>query len=115
MFNLEKINLNLSYSAVLFVIGVIVILIYSFYVYKYTLPPVSQIKRILLASLRGIALILLLFIFFEPILSLTKKEISEPVNLIFIDNSKSILIEDGTDRESTVKAVLKKNYKQGFA
>lgn len=108
MFDFEKINLNLSYSSILFIIGIIIILLYSFYVYKYTLPPVLKSKRIFLAALRGSALILLLFIFFEPMLSLTKKEISEPVNLIFIDNSKSILIEDETDRQSTVKTVLEK-------
>lgn len=102
MFDFDKISFNLSYSAILFVVGIIIVLLYSYYIYRYTLPPVALSKRILLASLRGSALILLLFIFFEPILSTTKKEISEPAHLIFIDNSKSMTIDDGTDREKTV-------------
>lgn len=105
MFDFEKISLNLSYSSVLFVLGVIISFLYAYYVYRYTLPPVASSKRILLATLRGLALILLLFIFFEPILSMTKKEVSEPVNLIFIDNSKSITIDDGTNRQNTVKTI----------
>jgi hypothetical protein len=105
MFDFEKISLNLSFSSVLFISGIIIALLYAYYVYRYTLPPVTAVKRLLLASLRGGALILLLFIFFEPILSMTKKEISEPVNLIFIDNSKSITIDDGTDRVNTIKRI----------
>lgn len=105
MFDFEKISLNLSYSSVLFALGIIIALLYAYYVYRYTLPPVTAFKRILLALLRGATLILLLFIFFEPILSMTKKEISEPVNLIFIDNSKSITIDDGTDRVNNVKRI----------
>ena len=62
-------------------------------------------KKIILVSLRTTALITLLFIFFEPILSLTKKIILEPVNLIFIDNSRSMKIDDGTNREATVKKI----------
>ncbi|MFO7526842.1 MAG: hypothetical protein R6W68_15420 [Ignavibacteriaceae bacterium] len=105
MFDFDKISLNLSYSAILFLIGIIIVLLYTYYIYRYTLPPVAISKRIVLASLRGCALILLLFIFFEPILSTTKKEISEPAHLIFIDNSKSMKIDDGTERENTVRRI----------
>ena len=105
MLDFEKISLNLSYSSVLFVIGIVISFLYAYYVYRFTLPPATASKRILLAFLRGSALILLLFVFFEPILSMTKKEVSEPVNLIFIDNSKSITIDDGTNREITIKHI----------
>ncbi len=106
MFDLEKISLNFSYPALIFLTGILIAFLYAFYVYRYTLPAVAASKKFLLASLRSIALILLLFIFFEPILSMTKKEVSEPVNLIFVDNSKSILIDDGTDREKTVSRLV---------
>ncbi len=105
MFEFEKLNLNLSYPVYLFILGIIAALFYAYYVYRFTLPPVSSAKRIVLAVLRGIALILLLFIFFEPVLSMTKKVITEQVNLIFIDNSRSIKIEDNTDREGTVNSI----------
>lgn len=105
MLDFEKISLNLSYSSALFVIGIVLSFLYAYYVYRFTLPQVATSKRIFLAFLRSSALIFLLFVFFEPILSMTKKEVSEPVNLIFLDNSKSITIDDGTNREITVKKI----------
>ncbi|MCW9098567.1 MAG: VWA domain-containing protein, partial [Ignavibacteriaceae bacterium] len=79
---------------------------YSFYVYRYTIPQVNQSKKILLISLRVLALLLLCFILFEPILNLSRKFILEPANLVFIDNSRSITIEDGTNRSANVKQIL---------
>ena len=58
----------------------------------------QKLKRFLLTALRSLALVLLLFIFFEPVLTLTKKNILTPLNLFFFDNSKSIQIDDGTNR-----------------
>lgn len=112
MLDFEKISLNLSYSSAVFILGMIIALLYSYYVYRYTLPPVAASKRAVLASLRGLALILLLFILFEPILSMTKKEVSEPVNLIYIDNSKSITIDDGTERQTIVKNITEELIKK---
>src|SRR3990170_6701607 len=102
MFGYEEINLQLSYSSLYFFIALILIGIYAFYVYRFTIPPVSRFKKILLVSLRTLALLTILFIFFEPVLSFTKKLILEPVNLIFIDNSRSVRIDDGTDRMNKV-------------
>ena len=48
-----------------------------------------------------------MFVIFEPILTLTKKIILEPVNLIFVDNSRSIQIKDGTHREESIDNFLK--------
>lgn len=106
MFEFEKIKLDLSYNALYFFLGLVILLIYSFYVYRFTLPPVSVTKKILLTSLRGIALLLLLFIIFEPVLTLTKTNIINPVILFFFDNSKSITIKDGTDRVQKVNDIV---------
>jgi hypothetical protein len=51
-------------------------------------------------------LLTILFIFFEPILSFTKKIILQPVNLVFFDNSRSITIDDGSDRINDVKNIV---------
>ncbi len=48
----------------------------------------------------------LILILFEPILNLSRKLILEPYNLVFIDNSRSIKIADGTDRESKTKQIM---------
>ena len=108
MFGFEKIDLSFSFNAVYFFIGLILIVVYSIYVYRFTLPPVSKFKKGILTLLRSLALILLLFIFFEPVLTLIKKQILTPLNYFFIDNSKSITIKDGTDRVSNLSSVTEK-------
>ena len=108
MFGFEKIDLSFSFNAVYFFIGLILIVVYSIYVYRFTLPPVSKFKKGILTLLRSLALILLLFIFFEPVLTLIKKQILTPLNYFFIDNSKSITIKDRTDRVSNLSSVTEK-------
>lgn len=103
MFNFEKINFSFSYSGIYFFIGLILLAIYAVYVYRFTLPPVSSGKKTILILLRTFALILLLFIIFEPVVTIAKKIILKPVNLIFIDDSHSIEINDGTQRSENVK------------
>ncbi len=108
MFGYEKIDLSFSFNSIFFFIGLIILAAYSIYVYRFTLPPVSKFKKILLTVLRALSLIILLFIFFEPVLTLTKKNILTPLNLFFIDNSKSITIKDGTDRNNSVNNIVNK-------
>lgn len=102
----EKIDLTFSLNPVFFFIALILLGAYAFYVYKYTIPKVNPAKKYFLIALRTLALLLLLFVIFEPTLTLAKKIILEPVNLIFIDNSRSINIEDGTNRKETVNSFL---------
>lgn len=102
MFNIENVDLTFSFSPVLFFTALAVLAGYAIYVYRYTVPQVSAAKKTLLVSLRTLALLLLLFIIFEPILTLAKKNIIEPVNLFFVDNSRSINIEDGTNRKENI-------------
>jgi len=106
MFDYEKIGLTFSFTTVYFFLSLLVLIGYSIYVYRYTIPVVNISKKILLLSLRVLALLLILFFVFEPILTLSKKNTLEPVNLIFVDNSRSILIEDGTNRKGVIKEFL---------
>ena len=106
MFGYEKIDLSFSFNSIYFFIGLILLAAYSFYVYRFTLPPVSKTKRFVLTALRTLALILLLFIFFEPVLTLIKKNIITPINLFYFDNSRSITINDGTDRVGNFKNLI---------
>ncbi len=106
MFNYEKFDLTFSLPAVFFFIALIILGGYTIYVYRYTIPAVNPAKKYLLVSLRTLALLFLLFIFFEPILTLAKKVVLEPKNLIFIDNSKSILINDNTNRKQHIEKFL---------
>ncbi|HVO74455.1 MAG TPA: vWA domain-containing protein, partial [Ignavibacteriaceae bacterium] len=104
---LEKINLTFSFNPLYFFLFLILAGAYSIYIYKFTVPPVSRSKKIVLICLRILALLLLLFIVFEPILTLTKKITFEPLNLVFVDNSRSIQIKDGTNREENIKEFLR--------
>lgn len=106
MFGFDKINLTFSLNPFYFAAGLIILVLYSIYVYKYTIPLINPALKYILTSLRIVAVILLLFIIFEPILTLVKKNILEPVNLIFIDNSKSILADDNKKKQDEVKKVL---------
>jgi hypothetical protein len=90
MFGYDKISLNISESWLILILLLILSLIFSIYSYRFTLPPISNIKKIILISLRFLALAFLISIFFEPVLSLQKKINLQPTHLIFIDNSKSI-------------------------
>ena len=107
MFNFEKIHLTFSYSPLFFFAALLVLGAYTVYVYRYTVPAVSRSRKILLVVLRTLALLLLLFVIFEPILTLTKKVVLKPVNLIFVDNSRSMQIKDGTHREVSIDNFLK--------
>ena len=106
MFGYEKINLSLAYPSVYFFLALGLLAIYSYYVYRYTIPQIENYKKIILISLRILALLFLLLILFEPILNLTQKLILEPYNLVFVDNSRSMKIEDGTNRQEKLKQIL---------
>ncbi len=98
MSSLESINFSFSSSPLIIIIGALIIGIYVYYIYKYTVPKVSLTLKYFLFAARFLALLLILFILFEPILSLEYLETEKAKNLIFIDNSKSIVAEDSAER-----------------
>lgn len=106
MFGYDKIEVSLSFSLILFTLLIIAALAYSIFVYRFTLPPVSEIKRWMLTLLRFLALSVLIIVFFEPVLSLERKVKVDPVNLVFVDNSKSMNIVDGTKRAETTLSLI---------
>ncbi|HUX93735.1 MAG TPA: hypothetical protein VMV36_08000 [Ignavibacteriaceae bacterium] len=114
MFNFEKIGINFSHPPVYFFLFLILLAGYSFYVYRYTVPQIATSKKIFLTTLRALALILLLFVFFEPVLTLARKMILNPINMIFVDNSRSIQINDGMNRETTEKNFINDLKKNGL-
>ncbi len=103
MFGYDKITFDLSFSGIIFVLLILIVAAYSIYVYRFTLPPVSKFKKLSLVFFRFLALAVLILVFFEPVLTLVRKVKNQPVNLIFVDNSKSMQIKDGSQRiENTV-------------
>ncbi len=114
MSGLEKIDLTFSFNPFYFFLLLLLAVSYSIFIYRFTVPPVRGIKKIILISLRILALILLLFIVFEPILTLTRKITLKPVSLVFVDNSRSILIKDGSNREENIREFLAKLEETGL-
>jgi hypothetical protein len=106
MFGFDNIDLTFAIPFIYFVIALALIAVYTVYVYRYTIPQIQQAKKFVLVSLRTLGLLVLVLILFEPILNLSRKLTLEPVNLVFIDNSRSMTINDGTDRISNVKKIL---------
>jgi len=103
MFNIESIGLTLSFNWLYLLLLGLLAIVYTVFVYRFTIPVVSKPLKYLLSFLRGLSLILVLFLIFEPLITITKKEIIQPVNLVFIDNSSSMKIEDGKNRAETVR------------
>ncbi len=106
MFGYEEINLSLAFPSVYLLLALALVVSYSFYVYRYTIPQVENYKKLILTSLRVLALLFLILILFEPILNLSRKLALEPNNLVFFDNSRSMKIDDGTDREMKIKQIV---------
>ncbi len=79
----------------------------SFWSYKETIPPVSPLKKNILASLRSLSFILVLFILFEPLLSLSYQKKEDPVVAVLIDRSESMSITDAAgNRPESVRRIL---------
>ncbi len=103
MFGIDNISVSLSYNLFFLIIGIIILLAYSFYSYKYTIPNISKSLKIFLFLLRALALVLIFFLIFEPLFSIKFKNEIKPVNLIFVDNSNSIVYKDSAKTSDKVK------------
>lgn len=108
MFDFEKYKIVLSSNPLFFILLFFILILYAVYVYRFTIPAISNTKKTFLVILRSAAIVLLLFVFFEPILTHARKMEKRPLNYIFIDNSRSIKINDGTHREEAVNNFLQK-------
>lgn len=78
---------------ILFVLAILAA-VYTYYYYRKTIPPVSNKIRILLSLLRGLAVFLILSLFFSPQLKLTWQQETKPEIVIAIDKSASMKIAD---------------------
>jgi len=105
MFALENIDINFSSNPLLFILGALIASLFAYYVYRHTIPQISKSYKIILITIRSLALILLLLLIFEPILTITNKSTVRPANLIFVDNSKSISVNE---RKNEINDFLKR-------
>jgi hypothetical protein len=104
---MPHIELGFTTSAFIIILLLVAAAAISYFAYRYTVPPVTRTKRIVLALLRASALFLLIAFLFEPLLRLVFSSQHPPVLAILIDDSKSMGITDRVgDRKEQLRRLL---------
>ena len=115
-FLVTNIRLGLSASAWWYVLLAVLAIAGSYLVYRFTLPPVSAVRKAVLWVLRSAALVLLLLLLFEPVLSYLRHLSKPPVVAMLVDRSASMNIAGGKeDRASELRRVLASPALHGLA
>ena len=101
----ELIRLNIPFIIVLLLAALSFAIVYFFY--RHTNPEINPTWKIILIVLRSGVLFLILLLFFEPAVHLFYYHKKYPTIDVFIDNSQSMSIQEGTeDRWQQVKRVV---------
>jgi Mg-chelatase subunit ChlD len=107
---LAELTISLTGSILLFVALLLLAVLAAALFYRYTLPPLPPRWRIMLSSLRALALIVLLLTLFEPLLQLINRSEQRPAIALLVDNSQSMTITDGKiDRATSIRSFLKEH------
>lgn len=93
-------TLGISGSVLALIFSILIGFGIAYYSYWKPIPPLNTGKRWFLISLRTIAMALLLFILFEPILTRLSSQEIKPKIAIYIDNSLSMAMTDGNGNRS---------------
>ena len=82
-------------------------IVFSMYVYRITVPPVSAWNHILLIALRSAALTILILAICEPLLTIYRTYGERPVVSVLVDNTLSMTLTDATgNREQMLRSIL---------
>jgi len=102
--------LTFSAPLLLFIGAALLTIVVAFVVYRQTLPPVSVLRRRLLAALRAVALVTILFLLFEPVLSWLDRSEARAKLVLLVDRSASMSLADqGVVRDSLVNRFLERS------
>ncbi len=105
--------LGISGSWWLAVLLIILAVAFSIYTYRKTIPQINSMRKAILITLRSMGLALLLFIIFEPILTMVRSKEEPPKLAVLLDNSLSMGQSDAWgDRKEAVKTAIQNS---GFA
>jgi hypothetical protein len=101
-------SIELAFSTATFVVPVLLLLAagLAYLFYRFTIPPVSKGRRLILSLLRGTALALVLVLLCEPLLQLVSVTRHPPVIAILADNSASCAIVDRSGDRGAIMARL---------
>ena len=101
---MEDFTLALSGNKVVFIAFVFVFVVFSIFIYRKTNPPVPQWLKNILIGIRLLALLIILFILFEPILNLSWYRSEKPIVAVLLDTSASMSLKD-LDKSRAEKAI----------
>ncbi|MBI2416433.1 MAG: hypothetical protein HYV28_00695 [Ignavibacteriales bacterium] len=87
---IDSLSLHTNPGLGILIIAFLALAAFSAYVYHYTIPEVPRGKRMLLTTLRMLALVLIVFVAAEPVITMVKKIVVQPRHLVFIDKSASV-------------------------
>ncbi len=108
MFGLSNISIQLPNGVLILLLGFIGALLFSVWYYRYTLPPVSRSIKVVLIFLRFIGVFLIFLLLINPTVRLSEKVEEKPVNLVFIDNSSSMLNYDSAETKEQIVDFIQK-------
>lgn len=113
MLALENIRLSLSGNIWIYILLAALLIVFSVFIYRYTLPKVSQGLKLLLTIIRALILVLILLLIFEPLLSISSRSSEKKSTLLLIDNSRSISAKDSTKRSESIQNLISKLNSEG--
>ena len=103
---MPQIDFRLGIPTGVAIIAIVAAAVVAIAFYRTTLPPVSRGKRILLTTLRGLALSLIVLLLCEPLIRLLYTRSVPPALTVLVDDSRSMSIVDGAGKRSDVERSL---------
>lgn len=105
MSELQNFTLSINGQILILLFLLLLLGLYGWYVYRFTIPEVSPVKRYTLMGLRIIIFCVVVFLMFEPVANLFFNKEVRPVNIVAFDNSASI--RSGKDSIQKTESVRK--------
>lgn len=105
---IDNLNISFSYSSTIFFISLILVFIYTVYIYRTTIPEIRFYIKIILVFLRFTSLVLILLLIFDPTLFISSDVKVEPQTIVLLDNTKSIAEFADSSQTKSVKELSQK-------
>ena len=106
MLGLDNIRLSLSGNLWVYLLLALLLVAFSVFIYRYTLPRVSQGLKLTLTIIRALIFVLILLLIFEPLLSISKRSFEKKSTFLLVDNSKSISAKDSIKRSEAIQNLI---------
>ncbi|GEM_PF-6908897 len=119
MFNFFKIGIEFDFHSIWVIIGILLSLLFSIFYYRFTIPKISNNLRFLLVFIRFIAISSIVLLLANARIVFHSQSEEKPKNLIFIDNSASIVNSDSSLISKKINQIISEfqnfnNYENQF-